>query len=52
MMFIKFSAKCKRCETEEEFVYVGLEESEFDCLHCGEKLNNEVVTENNIITNK
>jgi predicted nucleic acid-binding Zn ribbon protein len=52
MMSIKFSAKCKKCETEEEFKYVGLEDSEFDCLRCGEKLKNEITTKSVTIANK
>jgi hypothetical protein len=42
-MFIKFYSKCKRCETEEEFSYIGAEDSKFDCLRCGEKLSNEII---------
>ncbi len=52
MMCINFYAKCKKCETEEEFIYIGLIGSEFDCLRCGGKLKNETVTEDTIVTIK
>ena len=49
-MIIEFFAKCKKCETEEEFLYVNVDNREFDCLRCGEKLKNEKLAENIIIT--
>lgn len=44
MMSIEFYSKCKKCSTEEEFKYVGFGDSEFKCLKCGEKLENEIRT--------
>jgi len=37
----QFKSTCKRCDTEEEFEYIGLIGSEHQCLRCGEILINE-----------
>lgn len=50
MTYINFFAKCKTCETEEEFEYLNVDSREFDCLKCGTKLKNEIDTEFPIIT--
>lgn len=39
----QFKAKCKKCETEEEFEYIGEKDSEHQCLKCGKKLENEIL---------
>lgn len=49
-MIAQFYSKCKKCETEEEFTYVNVDDREFDCLRCGEKLKNEKTLEVAIIT--
>lgn len=49
MTYIKFYAKCKKCENEEEFEYLCVDGREFDCLRCGNKLKNEIDTEFSII---
>ena len=45
---IQFKSKCKNCETEEEFEYIGEINSEHDCLRCGKKLVNEVNNKDNL----
>ena len=40
-MITEFYAKCNKCETEEEFTYLNVDDREFYCLRCGEKLKNE-----------
>lgn len=48
----KFYAKCKRCETEEEFEYVSVLGLDISCLRCGEKLINEINVQVPILTNE
>lgn len=38
-----FKAKCKNCYLEEEFEYIGKKDSEFKCLRCAKKLDNEIL---------
>ncbi len=39
----QFKSKCKTCNTEEEFEYIGMKDSEYQCLKCGKKLINEIM---------
>ena len=50
-MSIEFYAKCNKCGTEEELLYIGSKDSEFEigCLKCGEKLKNEKLIKNTFI---
>lgn len=39
----QFKSKCKKCETEEEFEYIGDKDSKFKCQKCGKELENEIL---------
>ena len=49
-MSIDFYAKCKKCDTEEEFKFIGVDDRKFTCLRCGEDLENEKSVQNIIVT--
>ena len=38
----KFISTCENCEEVEEFICCGENDTEYKCLRCGNKLENEI----------